>query len=183
MNEDNHLTEAGARLIQHFEGCLKPHQGKYRAYTCPAGVTTIGWGATHHGGHDITKDTVWTKEQCDAAFMQDMQEFEASVRRLVKVHLLPWQFDALVSFTFNVGSGNLSKSTLLKKVNALDFAGAAQEFKKWNKANGKALPGLTRRRASEALLFQNTPDDDYDGKADPKPPVHPMPQQVDEPED
>ena len=184
MNEGNHLTSAGARLIQHFEGCLKPHEGKYRAYTCPAGVLTIGWGSTHHGGHHIGKDTVWTKEQCDSAFLRDMEEFEKAVRRQVKVHLTPWQFDALVSFTYNVGEGNLKKSTLLKKVNSLDFAGAAQEFHKWNKANGKVLPGLTRRRASESLLFQNTPDEDYDGRADPpRPPEHPMAQTVDEPED
>jgi lysozyme len=145
-------------------------------------VLTIGWGSTHHGGHIFDEKTYWTREQCDAAFMKDMEAFEKAVRRNVKVALTPWQFDALVSFTYNVGEGNLKKSTLLKKVNSLDFAGAAQEFHKWNKANGKVLAGLTRRRASESLLFQNTPDEDYDGKADPKPPEHPMPQAVDEPD-
>jgi lysozyme len=183
MNEDNHLTTAGGRLIQHFEGCLKPRDGKYHAYECPAGVWTIGWGTTTEHGHPVKKGMVWTRDQCDDAFIKDMEQFERAVRRNVTVHLMPWQFDALVSFTYNVGEGNLKKSTLLKKVNALDFAGAAQEFHKWNKAGGKTMAGLTRRRASESLLFQNIPDANYDGKADPKPPAEPMPQAVDEPGD
>jgi lysozyme len=112
-----------------------------------------------------------------------MASFERAVRKLVRVPLTDYQFDALVSFTYNCGEGNLAKSTLLKKVNAEDHAGAAKEFHKWNKANGKVLAGLTRRRASESLLYQGIPDLDYDGKADPKPPKHPMPQAIDSPED
>jgi GH24 family phage-related lysozyme (muramidase) len=112
-----------------------------------------------------------------------MEVFERAVRRLVKVPLNANRFDALVSFTYNVGEGNLAKSTLLKKVNAGDHAGAAKEFHKWNKAGGKVLPGLTRRRASESLLYQGIPDLDYDGKADPRPPKEPMAQAVDNPED
>jgi lysozyme len=185
MNEDHSLTAAGANLIKHFESCMKkvgPDQ--YRAYRCPAGVLTVGWGSTHHGGHDIYSDTIWTLEQCNEAFAQDMEGFEDAVRRLVKVELEPWQFDALVSFAYNCGEGNLQKSTLLKKVNAGDFEGAAVEFHKWNKANGKVLSGLTRRRASEALLFQNITDADYDGKPDKVivPIPEPMPQAVDDPE-
>ena len=112
-----------------------------------------------------------------------MRIFEADVRRLVKVRLAPWQFDALVSFTYNCGAGALSSSTLLKKVNAGDFEGAALEFHKWNKAGGKVMNGLVRRRASESLLFQNIPDNDYDGKPDKKiePLPDPMPQSVDVP--
>jgi len=182
MNEDRHLTSAGANLIQHFEGCLQPHEGKYRAYHCPADVLTIGWGHTNHHGRKFDAASRWTAGECNEAFLEDMEGFEVAVRRLVTVELQPWQFDALVSFTYNCGEGNLKKSTLLKKVNAGDFDGAAQEFKRWNKANGKELKGLTRRRASEALLFQNIPDLNYDGKADPKPPEHPMPQAVDNPE-
>ena len=177
MNEGNHLTSAGANLIKHFEGCLQPHGGKVKAYKCPANVTTIGWGTT---GHGIDMNTVWTQEKCDAVFLEDMKKYEEQVRKVVTVHLTPWQWDALVSFQYNTGA--LAKSTLLKKVNALDFTGAAQEFHKWNKAtvHGKKveLKGLTRRRASESLLFQNTPDYDYDGVADPKPPKEAMPQAV-----
>jgi hypothetical protein len=89
----------------------------------------------------------------------------------------------LVSLCYNIGEGNLAKSTLLRKVNAKDFAGAAAEFKRWNKGGGKTLPGLTRRRASEALLFQGVPDENYDGKADLNASPYPMAQAVDDPED
>jgi lysozyme len=107
------------------------------------------------------------------------------VRRLVKVPLEPHQFDALVSFAYNCGEGNLGKSTLLEKVNGGDFAGAAKEFARWNKGGGKVLAGLTRRRASEALLFQNIPDENYDGRPDKVivPLGEEMPQGVDAPHD
>ena len=185
MNSHLKLTRAGANLIQHFEGCLQPHEGKYKSYVCPAGVRTIGWGSTGppHGKHKIDATTRWTSEECHAAFLEDMEGFEAAVRRLVKVPLNANRFDALVSFTYNCGEGNLAKSTLLKKVNAEDHAGAAKEFHKWNKAGGKTLAGLTRRRASESLLYQGIPDENYDGVADPKPPAAPMPQLVDNPSD
>ena len=182
MNEDKRLTKAGANLIKHFEGCLEPHGGQFKAYKCPANVLTIGWGHTNHHGRKFDAATKWTSKECDAAFLEDMQGFESAVRRLVKVPLTSYQYDALVSFCYNCGEGNLAKSTLLKKVNNKEFEAAAQEFKKWNKGGGKVLPGLTRRRASEALLFQNISDLNYDGKADPKPPVDPMPQMVDPPE-
>jgi lysozyme len=194
MNEDLSLTPAGANLVKHFEGCLQPHQGKYKSYLCPAGVRTIGWGTTSEHNHPIKADTVWSKAQCDSAFLHDMEKFEAAVRKHVTIELEPWQFDALVSFTYNCGEGNLQKSTLLKKVNAGDFGswsedeggtGAAAEFPKWNKANGKVLDGLVRRRASESLLFQNITDENYDGKADPGagPAIAPMPQAVDPPKE
>jgi len=185
MNEDRKLTQAGANLIKHFEGCLTPHEGKYKSYVCPAGVRTIGFGSTGppHGGHKIDATTRWTAEECHNAFIKDMATHERNVRKLVTVPLSPWQFDALTSFDYNTGA--LHKSTLLKRVNAGDFEGAALEFHKWNKGGGKVLPGLVRRRASEALLFQNIPDENYDGKPDKpvKPPTHPMPQAVDPPED
>lgn len=183
MNEDLKLSSAGANLIKHFESCLEPKNDRYHAYKCPAGVLTIGWGHTNHHGQKFDATTRWTRAQCDEAFLQDMAGFEVAVRRLVKVPLAAHEFDALVSFTYNVGEGNLAKSTLLKKVNASDFEGAAKEFHRWNKANGKVLAGLTRRRASESLLFQDIPDQNYDGKADPKPAVEPMAQRVDVPEE
>ena len=183
MNEDRHLTKAGANLIQHFEGCLHPHKGKFTAYKCPANVLTIGWGHTNHHGRKFDAATLWTGEECHQVFLEDMEGFERAVRRLVTVPLTPYQYDALVSFCYNCGEGNLAKSTLLKKVNAGDHKGAAAEFHKWNKAGGKVLAGLTRRRASESLLYQNIPDLNYDGKADPEPPAEPMPQAVDPPED
>lgn len=183
-NENRHLTPAGANLIKHFESCMKkagPDQ--YKAYKCPAGVSTIGWGHTNHHGRKFGSNEVWSQAECDAEFLSDMKGFEAAVKRLVKVPLTAHQYDALVSFAYNCGEGNLGKSTLLKKVNAGDFDGAAEEFAKWNKGGGKVLAGLTRRRASEALLFQNIPDENYDGKPDKvvKPLGEDMPQAVDEP--
>jgi lysozyme len=183
MNEDRKLTQAGINLIQHFEGCLQPHDGNYKAYKCPANVLTIGWGHTNHHGRQFNASAKWTRRECEAAFLEDMGTFEAAVRRLVKVPLTAHQYDALVSFAYNCGEGNLAKSTLLKCVNRGDHAAAAKEFHRWNKGGGKVLAGLTRRRASESLLYQGIPDLNYDGKADPKPPAMPMPQAVDLPED
>ena len=185
MNEDLSLSPAGANLIKHFEGCLKKHGDVYHPYRCPANVLTIGWGHTNHHGAKFDENSRWTAAQCNAAFMEDMGGFEQAVRRLVTVDLEPWQFDALCSFAYNVGEGNLKKSTLLKKVNAKDFKGAAKEFHKWNKGGGKVLAGLTRRRASEALLFENIPDANYDGHPDKMipPPIGDMPQAVDAPDD
>jgi lysozyme len=160
------LGDKGAALVKAFESCMKAVPGGFRAYLDPINVLTIGWGHTNHNGRQFDSSAVWTQTECDAEFLDDMAVFETAVNRLVTVPLNQDQFDALVSFTFNVGAGNLEKSTLLKKLNAGDFAGAAQEFQRWNKAAGKVLPGLTRRRASEALLFQSIPDKNYDGIPD-----------------
>lgn len=186
MNESLSLSQAGANLVKAFEGCLQPIGGGiYRAYVCPAGVLTIGWGHTNHHGRKFDSASRWTKAECDAEFLSDMKRFEAAVRRLVKVPLKQHQFDALVSFAYNCGEGNLQRSTLLRKVNAGDFNGAIGEFEKWNKGGGRVLAGLVRRRRSEALLFCNVPDLNYDGRPDTKisPPKHPMPQSVDKPKD
>lgn len=184
MNEELTLARAGANLVKHFESCMK-HVGpdRFTAYKCPAGVVTIGWGHTSHHGRKVSMGDVWSQRECDAEFKTDMHIFERDVHRLVKVPLKQWQFDALVSFAYNCGAGNLAASTLLKKVNARNFEGAALEFQRWNKANGKVMSGLVRRRASEALLFQNLPDNDYDGKIDKVilPLEDTMPQKVDAP--
>jgi lysozyme len=184
MNEDLSLSRAGANLVKHFESCLHPRgPDRFQAYLCPAGVWTIGWGTTTENGHKIKSGMIWSQRQCDAAFLNDMKHFENDVRRLVKVDLTQWQFDACVSFTYNVGAGAFGGSTLLKKINAKDFEAAALEFHKWNKGGGKVLAGLVRRRASESLLFQNIADNNYDGKPDKVivPLGDAMPQDVDEP--
>jgi lysozyme len=160
------LSPKGAALVKAFESCLQPGSGGFRAYSDPVHVLTIGWGHTNHNGRQFNASAVWTQAECDAEFLADMAIFEKAVSRNVTVKLNQDQFDALVSFTFNLGEGNLKQSTLLKKVNAGDFAGAAKEFPRWNKADGKVLAGLVRRRASEALLFQSVPDSNYDGVPD-----------------
>lgn len=99
------------------------------------------------------KDSVITEQQAEVLLSKDLTLFEKGVTSLVKVPLTQGQFDALVSFAFNLGLGRLAKSTLLRKVNAGDHAGAAQEFGKWVFAAGNRLRGLVLRREAEALLY------------------------------
>ena len=160
------LSPKGAVLVKAFESCMLAVPGGFQAYLDPVRVLTIGWGHTNHNGRQFDANAVWTQAECDAEFLADMAIFERAVNNDVTVPLNQDQFDALVSFTFNLGEGNLKSSTLLRKLNAGDYAGAAQEFQRWNKADGKVLPGLTRRRACEALLFQSIPDANYDGIPD-----------------
>src|SRR5438067_4902133 len=137
-------------IIQQFEGCAKRRSdGSFEAYPDPGtggDPWTIGWGST---GADIKKGLVWTQAQCDERFAQHLAEFGEGVAAAIGgAPTTQHQFDAMVSFAYNVGLGNFRSSTLLKKHNAGDYAGAAAEFARWNKAAGKVLPGLTRRRAA-----------------------------------
>ena len=141
-------NERGINLIKAFEGC------SLTAYQCPAKIWTIGYGHTGKvDGKPIVKGMRITAEKADALLKADLASFERSVEDLVKVKLTDNQFAALVSFTYNVGAGNLKKSTLLRKLNAGDYLGAAAEFTKWNKAGGVVLAGLTRRRKEEQTLY------------------------------
>ena len=138
------VSEAGVRLVQEFEGC------RLDAYRCPAGIPTIGYGAT---GPDIRMGMVWTQEQADARLVEDLARFADGVERLVEVDLSDNQFAAIVSFAFNVGLGALRDSTLLRKLNAGDYEGAADQFPRWARAGGRLMPGLSRRRLAERALF------------------------------
>lgn len=150
MNDNMKLSPAGANLIQQFEGLF------LHAYKDPIGVVTIGWGHTNVDPPYFQMGDTWTRTQCVNTFYTDMVRYEDAVKQLVTVELNQNQFDALVSFTYNCGSGNLKKSGLLRKVNSGDMEGAAGQFALWNKAGGRVLPGLTRRRAAEVLMFQST---------------------------
>jgi GH24 family phage-related lysozyme (muramidase) len=148
-------SQACTKLIQEFEGCAKKQpDGSFTAYPDPGtggDPWTIGWGST---GTDIKKGVVWTQQQCDERFTSHLAEFAANVgKALGGTPTTQPQFDAMVSFAYNVGVNNLAASTLLKKHKAGDYKGAALEFARWNKAAGKVLPGLTRRRAAEAALY------------------------------
>lgn len=141
-------SEKGIALIKEFEGC------KLTAYQDSVGVWTIGYGWTQpvdgkliHAGMTIKQETA------ERLLKTGLVSYENDVSRLVKVGLTQGQFDALVSFTYNLGARSLSTSTLLRKLNAGDYAGAADEFLRWNKAGGKVLNGLTRRREAERALF------------------------------
>jgi GH24 family phage-related lysozyme (muramidase) len=148
-------SQACTKLIQEFEGCAKKQpNGSFCAYPDPGSggdPWTIGWGST---GPDVKKGVVWTQKQCDDRFAEHLGQFAAKVSKILgSTPTTQHQFDAMVSFAYNVGPANLSASTLLKKHKAGDYKGAAAEFAKWNKAAGKVLPGLTRRRAAEAALY------------------------------
>lgn len=139
-----HTSQKGLDLIKSFEGL------RLSAYRCPADIPTIGYGTT--AGVKMG-DTI-TKERAEELLREDVARFESQVLRLVKVPLTQGQHDALVSFVYNLGAGNLSNSTLLRLLNAGDYAGAAAQFDRWNKAGGKVLAGLVRRRAAERALFE-----------------------------
>ena len=139
-------SDVGIELIKKYEGCV------LKAYKCPSGVWTIGYG--HTAG--VKSGMKITKAQALNYLKQDLSVFEKAVTNYVKVPLNQNQFDALVSFSFNCGTGALKTSTLLKKLNSSDYSGAANEFLKWNKSNGKVLNGLVRRRQEEKELFLKT---------------------------
>lgn len=150
MNDNLRLSSKGVKFVQSFEGLF------LSAYKDPIGVVTIGWGHTNHHLPHFTMGETWTREKCLEVFKADMRLFEDEVKKQVRVQLTQGQFDALVSFTYNCGGGNLAKSSLLRKLNSGDYEGAAQQFQYWNKAGGRVLNGLTRRRLAEALMFRDT---------------------------
>ena len=135
----------GVELIRHFEGC------RFDAYLCPAGVWTIGYGHTA----DVKEGDSIDQEAAEAFLIEDLEKFEQAVTRLVEVPLTQQQFDALVSWTFNLGAGNLAESTLLRKLNNYQYAEVPEQMMRWVRAGGQVLEGLVRRRAAEAALFQN----------------------------
>ena len=142
------INKIGLKLIAQFEGCY------LQAYLCPANVWTIGIGTTiYPNGVKVKKGDKCTLEQAHEYLAHDMIEFEKTVNDSVKVPLSQNQFDALVSLTYNIGSTAFKNSTLLKKLNAKDYAGAADQFLVWNKGGGKVLKGLVRRRDAERALF------------------------------
>lgn len=137
------------KLIKTWEGC------SLRAYICPAGRLTIGYG---HTGSDVSPGMKITQQTADELFESDIARFEAELQRWMQIdHVKPLtqnQYDALVSFAYNVGTVALRRSTLWKKVcaNPSD-SDIADEFRKWVHAKGKVLPGLVKRRATEANIY------------------------------
>lgn len=138
------ISEEGLSLIKKFEGC------ELKAYRCAANVLTIGYGTTK----GVTEDMEITKEEAESILKEEMHEYEGYINDMVKVPLKQNQFDSIVSWVFNLGSGNLSSSTLLKKLNNSEYDEVPAQIKRWNKAGGKVLDGLIRRREAEALLFE-----------------------------
>ncbi|MGL4759262.1 MAG: lysozyme [Patescibacteria group bacterium] len=137
------ISQTGINLIEKFEGC------KLETYKCSANVNTIGYGTTKN----IVLGMKISLQQAEELLKKDLIYFENAVNKNVKIKLNQNQFDALVSFTYNLGEGNLKSSTLLKLINSNKILEASKEFVRWNKANGKVLTGLTRRREAERELF------------------------------
>lgn len=165
------LSQAGLDLIKDFEGYHRAlPDGSCVAYRCPANVLTIGYGCTE-GVHEGMR---WTKADAEARLLGELTKHETAVARMTTIDLTQNQFDALVSFSYNLGTGALQNSTLLKRVNAGAFEDAGREFARWSKAAGKVLPGLVARRGREAALFLEPPH----VAAEPT-----MPQKVDVPND
>ena len=164
------LSKAGADLMHRFEGC------RNKPYLCPAHIWTIGYGHVLYQeqirlpmvrveGKDIPMirkemplkpedSRVWSKNEIEELFAADVANFERGVLRLVPtVAGKQGSFDALVSFAFNAGLGNLQRSTIRMKANRGDWEGAAEAFMAWTKGGGKVLPGLIKRRVAEKALF------------------------------
>ncbi len=173
------VNDAGIKLIRFFEGCelkaypdpasplarelAKPEPNRIREWKMLSGSPwTVGWGTTGLDYFNLDKDgkptqigqnTVWTQEQCDSRNRDDINAFAKQVADLLKVDVSENQFAALVSFAYNVGAGNLRNSSLLRLVNQKKFGEAANQFLLWNKAGGKVLLGLKKRREAERRLF------------------------------
>lgn len=160
---DRVIGEAGKALIKRFEGCARLRRdGLVEAYPDPGtggSPWTIGWGATGPddtegaaSGQHIGPGTVWTQAQCDARLDRDLKRYAEDVARAIgQAPTTQAQFDAMVSFHYNTGA--IARATLTKKHIAGDHAGAEAEFARWNRAGGRVLKGLVRRRAQEAKLY------------------------------
>ena len=133
----------GLALIKKFEGL------ELKAYKCAAGVWTIGYGHTK----DVQEGDEWSESHADHMLEVELEEFEEYINDNVTVALSQNQFDALVSWVYNLGPANLKASTMLKVLNSGDYEGVPAQIQRWNKAGGKVLEGLIRRRKAEALLF------------------------------
>lgn len=138
------ISEQGIELIKRFEGCSLT---AYKAVPTEK-LYTVGYG--HYG---VDKDTVISQAQADAYLKADLEKFDRSVDGCVTVQITQGMHDALVSFAYNCGAGNLKSSTLLKKLNQRDYIGAGEEFGRWNKAGGRTLNGLVKRRKAEKERF------------------------------
>ena len=133
----------GLALIKKFEGC------ELKAYQCSAGVWTIGYGHTK----DVVEGMEITQEQAEQMLVDELHEYESYVNEYVTVALSQNQFDALVSWVYNLGPANLKASTMLKVLNSGQYEDVPAQIKRWNKAGGKVLEGLIRRREAESALF------------------------------
>ena len=138
------ISRKGIELIKRFEGL------RLKAYKCPAGVLTIGFGHTR----GVLENKTITEKEAVKLLKEDLEIFEKAVKNFTKIPINQNEYDALVSFVYNIGQTAFKNSTLLKKLNNGDKIGAANQFLRWNKAGGKVLNGLVKRREAEKKLFE-----------------------------
>jgi lysozyme len=142
------ISEKGLNLIKEFEGC------ELTAYQDVVGIWTIGVG---HVDETIHEGMTITQAQADELLRKDLNRFEAAINELVTVPITQGIYDALCSFTFNVGEGALAESTLLKLLNKRNYSDALNQLLRWDKAGGQSVLGLTRRRQAEQKLGYSQP--------------------------
>tara|TARA_R100000781_G_scaffold112477_1_gene79730 strand:- start:436 stop:927 length:492 start_codon:yes stop_codon:yes gene_type:complete len=138
------ISEEGKSLIKKFEGC------ELKAYKCPAGKWTIGFGHVKN----VKEGDEWSQSHAEHMLDVELEEYEGYINDMVDMQLNQNQFDALVAWIYNLGPSNFRTSTLRKKLTPETISEVPYEIKRWNKANGKTLDGLIRRREAESLLFQ-----------------------------
>jgi len=137
-------SEEGKTLIKKFEGC------KLRTYLDAVDVPTIAYGRTK----DVKIGDICTQQQAEDWLEEELVEYEGYVNEAVKVELTQPQFDSIVSWTYNLGPSNLNRSSMLRVLNASDYDNVPEQIMRWNKAGGRVLPGLVRRREAEAEMFK-----------------------------
>tara|TARA_Y100000401_G_C8220101_1_gene172824 strand:- start:198 stop:656 length:459 start_codon:yes stop_codon:yes gene_type:complete len=145
------LSKTGIELLKHFEGC------ELKAYQDSVGVWTIGYGHTK----GIYEGLEITQSEAEKMLQDELPEYEGYITDKVVPMLQQHEYDALVCWVYNLGPTNLSSSTMLKKLNAGEFKEVPFQMKRWDKAGGQPLLGLTRRRNAEALLFKGEQWKDY----------------------
>lgn len=142
------LSPIGLGLLKTFEGY------KNKAYKDSANIWTIGYGTIKYSnGTKVKEGDTCTEDQASTYMLNDLKGFEETINNNVKVVLTQNQYDSLVSLCYNIGASAFKESTLLKKLNAKDYLGAADQFLRWNKAGGKVISGLKNRREKERELF------------------------------
>jgi len=155
MTQNMKIGPDGLAIVKAFESCMKKIPGRpgyFAAYYDPVNVLTIGWGHTNHHDPKFDAATVWSQAQCDAALAGDMKTFVDHVNRMATVDLKQCEFDALVSWSFNTGGP--ATASLWRQLNSGNKAAIPANLAQWDKAGGRVLAGLTRRRKAEGLLFQ-----------------------------
>ena len=156
------ISNEGINLIKFFEGCPTDKDGNVVSYRCAANKATIGFGSLKLiDGSPVKDDMTISKQDAEDLLAHELHEYEGYINDIPDVPLQQCQFDALVCWVYNLGPTNLRSSTMLKELNAGSYDLVPFQMKRWDKAGGKPLLGLTRRRNAEALLFKNEDWNDY----------------------